>query len=119
MLLAVLHRHGGISTYNQDVFVNVVGGMRISEPAADLPTLLSIISSLRDRPLPKGLVVFGEIGLAGEIRPIQNGQDRLREAAKHGFQNAIIPAANMPKEKIDGLNILAVKRLSDAVNYSS
>ena len=115
MLLAVLHRHAGIATFNQDVFVNVVGGMRISEPAADLPTLLSIISSIKNRPLPKGLIVFGEVGLAGEIRPVQNGQDRLREAAKHGFQKAIIPAANAPKEKIKGLEIIAVKRLADAV----
>jgi len=115
MLLAVLHRHAGIATFNQDVFVNVVGGMRISEPAADLPTLLSIISSMKNQPLPKGLIVFGEVGLAGEIRPVQNGQDRLREAAKHGFKKAIIPAANAPKEKIKGLEIITVKRLVDAV----
>lgn len=119
MLLAVLHRHGNIATYNQDVFVNVVGGMRISEPAADLPVLLSIISSMKNQPLAKGLAVFGEVGLAGEIRPIQNGQDRLREAAKHGFTTAIIPAANAPKEKIEGLKIIAVKRLSDAITQLS
>lgn len=117
MLLAVLHRHGGISSYNQDVFVNVVGGMRITEPAADLPTLLSIISSLRDKSLPKGLVVFGEVGLAGEIRPVQSGQDRLREAAKHGFKTAIIPHANKPKQMVEGMEIICAKRLSDALTF--
>ena len=117
MLLAVLHRHGGIASYNQDVFVNVVGGMRITEPSADLPTLLSIISSLRDKPLPKSLIVFGEVGLAGEIRPVQNGQDRLREAAKHGFKTAIIPVANKPREPVDGLEVITTKRLSDAMRF--
>ncbi|WP_127476237.1 DNA repair protein RadA [Sulfurivermis fontis] len=115
MLLAVLHRHGGIATYDQDVFVNVVGGMRVSETGADLATLLAVLSSLRSRPLPQGLVVFGEVGLAGEIRPVPNGQDRLREAAKHGFTRALVPAANKPKQPVEGLEIIAVRRLDEAL----
>ena len=91
--------------------------MRITEPSADLPTLLSIISSLRDKPLPKSLVVFGEVGLAGEIRPVQNGQDRLREAAKHGFKTAIIPVANKPREAVAGIEVITTKRLSDAMRF--
>jgi DNA repair protein RadA/Sms len=106
MLLAVLHRHAGVSTSDQDVFVNAVGGVRIGEPAADLPILLAILSSLRDRPLPVGLVAFGEVGLAGEVRPAPRGQERLKEAAKLGFSMAIIPAANAPKHGIEGLKIL-------------
>src|SRR6266705_7028740 len=98
MLLAVLHRHAGIACYDQDVFVNAVGGVKISEPAADLAVLLAIVSSLRSRPLPSKLVVFGEVGLAGEIRPVQRGQERLREAAKLGFTHALIPDANKPRQ---------------------
>jgi len=117
MLLAVLHRHGGIAMYDQDVFANVVGGVRVSETASDLPVLLSILSSFRDQTLPQDLVCFGEVGLAGEIRPVPNGQERLREAAKHGFTRAIVPAANVAKnEKIDGLEIIAVHRLSEAID---
>ena len=115
MLLAVLHRHAGIACYDQDVFVNAVGGVRISEPAADLPVLLAIVSSLTDKPLPGKLAVFGEIGLAGEVRPAPRGQERLKEAAKLGFTQAIIPKANLPKQKIDGLEIIAVERVADAV----
>ena len=116
MLLAVLHRHAGIFTYDQDIFINVVGGIRISETGADLPTVLAILSSLRDRPLPRDLVVFGEIGLAGEIRPIQGGQERLYEAVKHGFKQAIIPKANLPKSGIDGMKVTAVSRLTEALD---
>lgn len=115
MLLAVLHRHAGIPCFDQDVFVNAVGGVRISEPAADLAVLLAVVSSLRDKPLPKKLVVFGEVGLAGEVRPAPRGQDRLREAAKLGFTQAIVPKANVPKQPIDGIEIIAVDRLVDAV----
>ena len=115
MLLAVLNRHGGIGTFDKDVFLNVVGGVKITEPAADLAVILAAYSSLKDQPLPKGLAVFGEVGLAGEIRPVPNGQDRLKEASKHGFKCIIIPKANMPKEKIQELEIIAVARLSDAI----
>jgi DNA repair protein RadA/Sms len=116
MLLAVLHRHAGIVTSDQDVFVNAVGGVRITEPAADLPVLLSIMSSLRDRPLPRGLVAFGEVGLAGEIRPAPRGQERLREAAKLGFSIALIPKANAPRQPIEGLEVWAVDRLENALD---
>lgn len=116
MLLAVLHRHAGVSCFDQDVFVNAVGGAKITEPASDLPVLLAIASSLSDRPLAKGLVVFGEVGLAGEIRPAPRGQERLREAAKLGFSRAIIPRANAPKVQIEGLDVIAVDRLTDALN---
>ena len=115
MLLAVLHRHAGIACFDQDVFVNAVGGVRINEPAADLAVTLSVVSSLRNRPLPKGMVVFGEIGLAGEIRPASRGQERLREAAKLGFSKAVVPVANVPKKPIEGLEIIAVRRLEDAL----
>ena len=115
MLLAVLHRHAGVVTFDQDVFVNAVGGVKISEPAADLAVLLAIISSLRNRPLPKGLVVFGEVGLAGEIRPAPRGQERLKEAAKLGFGLAMIPAANAPRHPIEGLEIWAVDRIDAAI----
>lgn len=115
MLLAVLHRHGGVATYDQDVFVNVVGGVRVTETGADLPLLLSVLSSLRDRPLPPELIVFGEVGLAGEIRPVPNGQDRLREAAKHGYRRAIVPASNRPKRQIDGMEVVGVGTLSEAL----
>jgi DNA repair protein RadA/Sms len=115
MLLAVLHRHGGVAMYDQDVFVNVVGGVRVTETGADLAVVLAALSSLRNRPLPMDLVVFGEIGLAGEIRPVQNGQERLREAAKHGFKRAIIPKANAPKTPVKGIEVQAVQRLTEAL----
>ncbi|MGZ9058224.1 MAG: DNA repair protein RadA, partial [Burkholderiaceae bacterium] len=115
MLLAVLHRHAGIATFNQDVFVNAVGGVRIGEPAADLPVLLAVVSSMRDKPLPRGLVAFGEIGLAGEVRPAPRGQERLREAAKLGFSMALIPKANAPKQPIEGLEVIAVDRVEHAL----
>jgi DNA repair protein RadA/Sms len=115
MLLAVLHRHGGIPTYNQDVFVNVVGGVRVTETAADLALLLAVLSSMRNRPLEKNLVVFGEVGLAGEIRPVQNGQDRLKAAAKHGFKKAIIPKANVPKKPFTEIEVIAVNNLTEAL----
>ena len=115
MLLAVLHRHAGIACFDQDVFVNAVGGVKISEPAADLAVLLAIVSSLRARPLAQQLVVFGEVGLAGEIRPAPRGQERLREAAKLGFTQAIIPKANVPRQAISGLEIIACDRVEDAV----
>lgn len=116
MLLAVLHRHGGIATFDQDVFVNVVGGVRISETGADLAVLLAVLSSLRGRPLPQDLVVFGEVGLAGEIRPVQNGPDRLKEAAKHGFRRAVVPKGNVPKGGVPGLQITPVTRLPEALD---
>jgi len=116
MLLAVLHRHGGVAMFDQDVFLNVVGGVRVTEPAADLPVLLAVLSSFRDRPLPGDLATFGEVGLAGEIRPVPNGQERLREAAKHGFRRAIVPRANAPKKEIDGLEVVAVSRISEAID---
>ncbi|HWL27812.1 MAG TPA: DNA repair protein RadA [Burkholderiaceae bacterium] len=115
MLLAVLHRHAGVVTFDQDVFVNAVGGVKITEPAADLAVLLAIMSSLGNKPLPKGLVVFGEVGLVGEIRPAPRGQERLREAAKLGFGTALIPKANAPKQPIEGLEIWAVDRVESAV----
>ncbi|MCK5639658.1 MAG: DNA repair protein RadA [Gammaproteobacteria bacterium] len=116
MLLAVLHRHGGVATYDQDVFVNVVAGVRVTETGADLAVLLAIISSLRDKPLPSGLVVFGEVGLAGEIRPVPNGEARLKEAAKHGFTRAIVPKANLPRKKTEGMEVVGVSRLDEALN---
>jgi len=115
MLLAVLHRHAGIATWEQEVFVNAVGGMRIGEPAADLAVCFSVVSSFTDKPIAQKVVVFGEIGLAGEIRPAVRGQDRLREAAKLGFEKAIVPKANLPKQKIPGLEIHAVERIDQAV----
>jgi len=116
MLLAVLHRHGGIAMYDQDVFANVVGGVRVSETASDLAVLLAILSSFRNQTLPQDLVCFGEVGLAGEIRPVPNGLERLHEAAKHGFKRAIVPAANVSnKDFIEGMEIIAVHRLSEAI----
>jgi DNA repair protein RadA/Sms len=116
MLLAVLHRHGGLAVYDQDVFVNVVGGIRVQETAADLPVLLAVLSSLRDRPLPEKLVAFGEVGLSGEIRPVPNGEERLKEAATHGFLKAIVPKANAPKKsKMGEMEIVGVDRLSEAI----
>ncbi len=115
LLLAVLHRHAGVQMADQDVFVNVVGGLKVSETSADLALLFALVSSLRDRPLPAQLVVFGEVGLAGEIRPVPSGQERMAEAAKHGFQRAIIPYANRPKQPSASLEVFAVKRLSEAL----
>ncbi len=115
MLLAVLHRHAGVACMDQDVFVNAVGGVRISEPAADLAVMLAITSSLRGRPLPKGFLAFGEVGLAGEVRPAPRGQERLKEAAKLGFSVAIVPKANAPKKAIEGLTIHAVERIEQAL----
>ena len=114
MLLAVLHRHAGILCFDQDVFVNAVGGVKISEPAADLSVLLSIVSSLKNKALPNKLIVFGEVGLAGEIRPAPRGQERLKEAAKLGFTRAMIPEANTPKQAIPGMEIVAVRRVEEA-----
>ncbi|MGL1833813.1 DNA repair protein RadA [Rhodocyclaceae bacterium SMB388] len=115
MLLAVLHRHAGVVCFDQDVFVNAVGGVKIAEPAADLAVLLAIVSSLRSRILPRGLAVFGEVGLAGEIRPAPRGQERLKEAAKLGFTTAIIPKANAPKQAPEGMRIIAVDRIEQAI----
>ena len=115
MLLAVLHRHGGIGTFDQDVFVNVVGGVRVTETAADLPVLLAVMSSFRDRPLPEALATFGEVGLAGEVRPVPNGVERLREAAKHGFERAVVPQANAPRQGIKGMQIIPVNRMTEAL----
>lgn len=115
MLLAVLHRHAGISCFEKDVFVNAVGGVKITEPASDLAVLMAVASSLSDRPLPAGTVIFGEVRITGEIRPIPRGQDRLKEAAKLGFSMAIIPKANAPKTPIEGLDVKAVDRLTDAL----
>ena len=116
MLLAVLHRHAGIVCFDQDVFVNAVGGVKITEPAADLAVLLSITSSLKNKALPSKLIVFGEVGLAGEIRPAPRGQERLKEAAKLGFTRALIPEANRPKHAIPGMEVIAVKRVEEAVS---
>jgi DNA repair protein RadA/Sms len=115
MLLAVLHRHAGVACGDQDVFVNAVGGVRIAEPAADLAVLLAITSSLRARALPRGFIAFGEVGLAGEVRPAPRGQERLREAAKLGFSTAVVPKANAPKKAIEGLTIHAVDRIEEAI----
>ncbi len=115
MLLAVLHRHAGVSCADQDVFVNAVGGVRISEPAADLAVLLAIQSSLRGRPLPKGFLAFGEVGLAGEVRPAPRGQERLKEAAKLGFTVALVPKANAPRKPIEGLIVHPVERIEEAI----
>jgi DNA repair protein RadA/Sms len=115
MLLAVLHRHGGMSSFDQDVFVNVVGGVRVTETAADLAIILAIASSLRSHASAPDLIVFGEIGLAGEVRPVPNGPERLREAAKHGFKQAIVPKANAPKEGVGELRVIPVTSLIEAL----
>jgi DNA repair protein RadA/Sms len=117
LLLAVLHRHGGVDVGGYDVFVNAVGGVRINEPAADLAVLLAVNSSLRNKPLPSKALVFGEVGLAGEIRPVQRGQDRIREAAKLGFRTVLIPNLNKPKQSIDGIEVVPVQRVSDALDF--
>lgn len=116
MLLAVLHRHGGLMLGDQDVFVNVVGGVKVNETSADLASLLAMVSSFRNRPLPRDLVVFGEVGLSGEIRPVPSGQERIREAAKHGFRRAIVPAANHAKEAMGDMIITGVKTLAEALD---
>jgi DNA repair protein RadA/Sms len=116
MLLAVLHRHAGVSCMDQDVFVNAVGGVRISEPAADLAVMLAIQGSLRGKPLPRGFIAFGEVGLAGEVRPAPRGQERLKEAAKLGFSVAVVPKANAPKKPIEGLTVHAVERIEQAID---
>jgi DNA repair protein RadA/Sms len=118
MLLAILQRHGGIPLYDQDVFVNAVGGVRISETGADLAVVLAMLSSYRDHPVSNHLLVFGEVGLSGEIRPVPNGEERLREASKHGFETAIIPKANMPRQKnrIKDLKLIPVNNLADALD---
>lgn len=116
LLLAVLHRHGGLQMSDQDVFVNVVGGVKVTETGADLALLLALISSFRNRPLPQDLVVFGEVGLAGEIRPVTSGQERIYEAAKHGFKRAIVPFGNKPKNAVQNMQVFTVKKLSDALS---
>lgn len=118
MLLAVLNRHAQVATHDQDVFLNVVGGMRVLETSADLAVLLAVVSSLRNKPLPQTLLVFGEVGLGGEIRPVPSGQERLQEAVKHGFKKAIIPKGNAPKKTITGLEIFPVQDLNEALKYS-
>ena len=115
LLLAVLHRHGGLQMADQDVFVNVVGGVKVSETGADLALLLALISSFRNKPLPQDLVIFGEVGLAGEIRPVPSGQERISEAAKHGFKRAIVPFGNKPKNALENMQVFTVKKLSDAL----
>ena len=115
MLLAVLHRHGGVQMSDQDVFINVVGGVKVEETSADLPLILAMVSSFRDRPVAQDLISFGEVGLSGEIRPVPSGQERLQEAVKHGFRKAIIPKGNMPKQPIPGMEILAVSTLAEAL----
>ncbi|OEE59939.1 DNA repair protein RadA [Enterovibrio norvegicus FF-454] len=115
LLLAVLHKHGGLQMSDQDVFVNVVGGVKVTETSVDLALLLALISSFRDRPLPRDLVVFGEVGLAGEIRPVPSGQERLMEAAKHGFTRAVVPSANAPKKDTPGMKVYGVNKLSEAL----
>ena len=115
MLLAVLHKHGGVATYNQDVFINIAGGVKVTETAADLAVMLAVISSLKNEALPEDLVMFGEIGLSGEVRPVPSGEDRLNEAVKHGFKRAIVPKANVPKKKIKGLEVIGVAILQEAL----
>ena len=116
MLLAVLNRHGGVGTFDQDVFVNAVGGLRVRETAADLAILLAVLSSLKGKPLQEGLVVFGEVGLSGEVRPVPSGQERLKEAQKHGFKTVILPKGNMPKQQLEGLKLIGVEHLQGALD---
>ena len=115
MHLAVLHRHCGVTLSDQDVYANVVGGVRIQETGGDLALLLAVLSSFRDRILPRDLIVFGELGLTGELRPVANGQERLREAAKHGFKRAIVPFANRPQERLPNIAVHGVQNLSSAL----
>ena len=119
MLLAVLQRHGGLAVADQDVFVNVVGGLRIAETAVDLPTLLAIVSSFRDRSGPERLIAFGELGLAGEVRPVKFGTERIAAAAKQGFTHAIVPRGNAPKQVPEGIEVISVRRFSDALDAVS
>jgi DNA repair protein RadA/Sms len=116
MLLAILHRHGGITCHDQDVFINVVGGVKLSETGADLAVLAAIISSLRNKPLPRDWVLFGEVGLTGEIRPVQAGEERIKDANKHGFTHAIVPTANAPRKDLKSMTVHAVKHLSEVIN---
>jgi DNA repair protein RadA/Sms len=116
LLLAVLHRHGWVSTAGADVFVNVVGGIRIGETAADLPAVLAVLSSVRDRPVAADTVCFGELGLTGEVRPVPFGDERLREAAKQGFRRALVPAANVPRKAPEGIDVIGVARLQEALD---
>ena len=116
MLLAIAHRHGGVQLGDQDVFINVVGGVKVSETSVDLALLLAMVSSFRNKVLPESLIVFGEVGLSGEIRPVPNGQSRIKEAIKHGFKTAIIPYQNKPKTKYKEINVIAVKTLSEALS---
>jgi DNA repair protein RadA/Sms len=115
MMLAVLHRHGGVALADHDVFINVVGGMRVTETGADLPMLLALYSSFRDKPLAEKMICFGEVGLSGEIRPVQDGEQRLREAAGHGFRLALVPSANAPRKPLDGLNVVPLRRVTEAL----
>ena len=115
MLLAVLHRHGGLQVGDQDVFVNAVGGIRVAETSSDLAMLLAVVSSFRNKALPLDMICFGEVGLSGEIRPVPNGQERIREAAKHGFKRAVVPKQNLPKKPIPGMQVIGVSRLSEAL----
>ena len=117
MLLAVLHRHAGVACFDQDVFVNAVAGVKIAEPAADLAVLLAMVSSLRGKPLPAKMVVFGEVGLAGEVRPVQRGQERLREAAKLGFTRALVPRANITRQGVEGIEVIPIDRVEQAVHW--
>ena len=114
ILLAVLHRHGGVATFDQDVFINVVGGVKVTETGSDLALIAAVVSSLRNRVFDHETIIFGEVGLAGEIRPVQSGQERLKEAAKHGFKRAIVPYANAPKQAL-GIEIEAVKQVQDVL----
>jgi DNA repair protein RadA/Sms len=116
MLLAVLHRHGDLQVGDQDVFVNAVGGIKISETSSDLALLMAVVSSFRNRALPQDVICFGEVGLSGEIRPVPNGQERIREAAKHGFTRAIVPKGNLPKKPIDGMKVIGVSQLRQALD---
>jgi DNA repair protein RadA/Sms len=115
MLLAVLHRHGGLQVADQEVFVNVVGGVKVTETSADLALITALVSSFKNASLARELVVFGEVGLGGEIRPVPSGVERLKEAAKHGFKRAIVPIANKPKEQIDGMEVIGVSSLGQAL----
>ena len=117
LLLAILHKHSGIATFDQDVFINVVGGIKVSETASDLVVMLAIVSSLRDKVIPSNWIAFGEVGLTGEVRPVYNAQERLSEAQKQGFEVAIIPKANLPKKNIKGMKIISVRYLFEAIKY--
>jgi DNA repair protein RadA/Sms len=116
LLLAVLHRHAGIDAHDQDVYLNVVGGVRLGETGADLPALMAVASSLRGRPVPRALVAFGEVGLTGEVRPVYNGEERLLEAAKHGFTRAVVPRGNLPRRAVPGMEVSGVQRVAEALD---